>query len=262
MEEQKPQAVAGEIVPTEPVVEKQEIVARDPGAMSVEVLISKAIENGMTAETMEKFLAMRRELRAEAAKEAYDAAMAAFQAECPVIEKTKEAKDGTRVLYKYAPIDAIVEQVGAFIGKHGFSYSFRTDNKTDRVTVTCIVKHRGGHSEESTMETSLATKTGIMSGPQQIASTVTFNKRYAFCNAFGITTGDEDTDAAGKTGPALATPEQRVEIVKLATLAGLTTAQVVARSREKYGVAYDQITAVQADGIIAGLKVTIANKKP
>jgi len=33
-----------------------------------------------------------------------------------------------------------------------------------------------------------------MSAPQVVAATITFRKRYAFCNAFGIMTGDEDID--------------------------------------------------------------------
>ena len=36
-----------------------------------------------------------------------------------------------------------------------------------------------------------------MSAPQKFASAMTFAKRYAFCNAFGILTSDEDVDANG-----------------------------------------------------------------
>src|SRR5262249_52436437 len=35
----------------------------------------------------------------------------------------------------------------------------------------------------------------IMSQTQVVAAALTFAKRYAFCNAFGILTGNEDTDA-------------------------------------------------------------------
>lgn len=223
---------------------------------SVETMMMKAIEQGMTAETMEKFLSMRRELKAEHAKSEFDRAMAEFQAECPVIEKDKKAKDKNgKTMYSYAPLDSIVEQVGALIGKHGFSYTFKTDNKPERITVTCIVKHRDGHSEESTMETSLANKTDIMSGPQVIAATVTFNKRYSFCNAFGIMTGDEDTDAQGVgNGPKLATDAQKAEIDALATGAGLTKQELSTRFRDKYKVSITEMTDVQAQGVILSLK--------
>lgn len=179
-------------------------IARQPTAItqfqeSSERLISMAIDKNVPVETMEKLLAMRRELRAEAAKEEYNRAMAAFQAECPIIEKTTDGgktKEGSEAAYKYATLDHIIKQTRDIIAKHGFSYTFRQENDGNKVKVACIVSHIAGHSEESVMETGLSTKTGIMSGPQQIAATVSFNKRYSFCNAFGIATGDADVDAA------------------------------------------------------------------
>lgn len=258
MGEEKPQEVA--LVPT---TEHAPALPEQSVAPSVEMLMGQAIEKGITPETMEKFLAMRRELRAEAAKEAFDRDMALCQADLPIIEKTKEAKDEGKLLYKYAPIDEIIRQCGPVIAKHGFSYSFKTINTPALVKVIVIVKHKGGHSEESEMETSLATKTRIMSGPQQIAATVTFNKRYAFCNAFGITTGDEDTDGpAGKGEPVLATMEQKEEIYRLAQEIAMPMPEVGKRCREKYGVDFGAISNVQADGIIAGLKQRKAPASP
>lgn len=185
------------------VSEKRDVEMVQVDTTSVDSLISKAIEKGLDVTTMEKLLTMRREMKAEWAKEQFDLNMASAQAEFPIIEKTSSARDSSgKVLYTYAGIDAIVSQTKEIIGKYGFSYSFKTVNLTDKVTVTCIVKHKFGHTEESVMETALATKTGIMSAPQQTASTVTFNKRYAFCNAFGITTGDEDKEEAVRDAEA------------------------------------------------------------
>ncbi|MFA6097584.1 MAG: ERF family protein [Candidatus Paceibacterota bacterium] len=163
---------------------------------SVENLISQAIEKGTPVETMERLLAMRRELKAEFAKEAYDREMAEFQSECPTIKKTKSVKtDGGVVAYKYAPIESIVEQVKPLLKRYGFSYSTQTINQIDKVKAICIVKHMAGHSENYEMEVPLGNKTKIMSPTQVVAAATTFAKRYAFCNAFGILTGDEDTDA-------------------------------------------------------------------
>jgi hypothetical protein len=41
----------------------------------------------------------------------------------------------------------------------------------------------------------LGNKTQIMSDTQVTAAALTFAKRYAFCNVFGILTGDEDNEA-------------------------------------------------------------------
>jgi hypothetical protein len=148
---------------------------------------------------MERLLAMRRELKAEWAKEEFDRAMSAFQADCPTIEKTKGVKTKSGIVaYKYAPIESIVSQVKAFLKKHGFSYLTNMElieNGTIKVRVAIKVTHSGGHSAITAMTVPLGNKTDMMSQTQVVASAQTFAKRYAFCNAFGILTGEEDNDA-------------------------------------------------------------------
>jgi hypothetical protein len=188
-----------------------------PQSMNVEALIAQAIEKGTPVETMERILAMGREVRAELAKKAFDQSMAAFQADCPTIEKTKEVKTRSGVVaYRYAPIESIVEQVKPHLQKHGFSYSSNMElieNGTTKVKASIKVTHEGGHSEITDMTVPLGNKTDIMSQSQVVAAAQTFAKRYAFCNAFGILTGDEDTDARpaeSKAGPS----EQQIALVK------------------------------------------------
>ncbi len=164
---------------------------------NVESLMAKAIENGLSPETMEKFLAMRQQLKAEWAKEQFDKAMAKFQSECPTIVKTKGVKTKSgAIAYKYAPIESIVEQVKEPLQDNGFSYSTRQEFVENMVKISVKVTHSSGHSEVTEMTVPLGTKTDIMSQSQVVAAASTFAKRYAFCNAFGILTGDEDTDAA------------------------------------------------------------------
>jgi len=167
-------------------------------AGSIEGLIGQAINKGVPVETMERLLEMKRRWDADRAKEAFDKAMSGFQGECPVIVKSKpggKTKSG-QVAYMYAPLDVIIDQVRPLLQKHGFSYMIKTKMVSGLVTVTCTVKHQQGHSEDSSVEMPLGDRTSIMSAPQAVAATITFAKRYAFCNAFGIMTGDEDNDAA------------------------------------------------------------------
>ena len=162
---------------------------------SAEVLISQAIEKNVPVETMERLLAMRTQLKAEAAKEAYNTAMSAFQSECPTIVKSSsvKGKDG-KDRYKFAPLDAILKTVKPLLKTHGFSYSVDTIVEENWVTVMCKTTHSDGHSEVSQFKVPVD-KDGYMSQPQKFASALTFAKRYAFCNAFGILTGEEDDDA-------------------------------------------------------------------
>ena len=189
-----------EMIKVSPKTKKKEIAVRE-NQNSPEQLIAMAIQNGTPVETMERILAMAKDVKAEQAKEAFNNAMADFQGECPTIKKTRGVplKSG-KIAYHYAPIDSIVNQVKDLIKKYGFSYMIKTEtlkNEKGETSVKsiCIVKHRLGHAEQSEMEVPLGNKTDIMSSSQVVASASTFSKRYAFCNAFGIMTGDEDDDA-------------------------------------------------------------------
>lgn len=176
--------------PTKEVVVQKE-------KFSIESLIKDAIKNNTPVETMERLLAMRTQLKNEQAKEEFSKSMSKFQADCPVIKKDKaggKTNSGV-VAYYYAPLESIITQVGHLIQLYGFRYNFQTITGEDKVKVTCIVTHELGHSENSDVEVPLGAKTGVMSAPQVTASALTFAKRYAFCNAFGIMTGDEDNDA-------------------------------------------------------------------
>src|SRR5712691_9912361 len=145
---------------------------------------------------MERLLAMRRELKAEYAKEAFDHALSAFQSECPVIEKTKKVlnKDKTTTRYVYAPLETIIEQIKPLLRTHGFSYMVDANVEDKWVTAILKLTHELGHSETSSFKDPLDPES-YMNAPQRFASALTFAKRYAFCNALGILTGDEDDDS-------------------------------------------------------------------
>ncbi len=163
---------------------------------NVESLIFKAIEHGLSPETMEKFLTMRQQLKAEWAKEQYDKAMAKFQSECPTITKTKVVKTNSgAIAYRYAPIESIIEQIKSPLQVNGFSYSTRQEMLQNTVKISVKVTHTAGHSELTDMTVPLGGKTSIMSDTQVVAAASTFAKRYALTNAFGIMTADEDDDA-------------------------------------------------------------------
>ena len=164
--------------------------------MSPQALITLAIEKNVSVETMEKLMDLQDRWEIKKSKKQFDEAMASFQIDCPVIEKKKEVKNNSgMVLYSYAPLEVIVKETKNLLKKHGFNYSFKTKTEKDNMTVECIAKHIGGHSESSTMEVPTVGGTGIMSAPQKVASAMTFAKRYTFCNVFGIITADEDIDA-------------------------------------------------------------------
>jgi len=71
-----------------------------------------------------------------------------------------------------------------------------------------IVHHDAGHEEESSFSVPIDTES-FMNAPQKVGSARTFAMRYAYCNAFGILTSDEDDDAGAiEINAVLAASEQ------------------------------------------------------
>lgn len=160
-----------------------------------ETLIMQGINKGVSVDTMERLLIIRREVKVEQAREAFNFAMSAFQSECPTVKKNKgvKNKDGS-MRYKFASLDFIVEQVRPFMQKYRLSYTIDAEVDDKWVRATCRVTHELGHSETSTFKVPVDAN-AFMSQPQKFAAALTFAKRYAFCNVLGILTGDDDTDA-------------------------------------------------------------------
>jgi predicted Zn-dependent protease len=174
---------------------------------SVEAFISQAIDKQLPIETIERFLAMRKELRQDQAKEAFTMAMAQFQADCPVIAKTKEVKNKSgQVTYRYAPIDSIIIQVKKVLGENKLAYDFTETRDETRVTVTCTITHSLGHTKTSSFTVEIGSE-AFMTDTQKYGARNTFAKRYAFMNVLGIATGDEDTDAKEIEAPVPKAPK-------------------------------------------------------
>lgn len=163
---------------------------------SAESLLLAAVEKGADVDTMERLLAMRREIRAEEARDAYYSALTAFQSACPDIPKTKEVKKANGdLLYRYAPLDTIIKYVRPALEANGFSFTFNTELMTDGVTVTCTAHHKMGHSESSSIF--IPAHSGHNTNDaQQTGSANTYGKRYTFCNVFAIVAEEDDDGKA------------------------------------------------------------------
>lgn len=215
-------ASAGELAPIEPAATP--MVAAGPmrteaeDRYSPESLIALGIQKGMPVEALEKLMNLAKEVRERRAAEAFNEAMAAFQAECPIVRQRTPVmnKDGKTVRYLYAPLEQIVEDVKPYLTKNGLSYWFETKDEigtaegTDErgnkfsypmsyMTTTCVLQHRLGHAKRSSFRVPIQ-KSGHMSPVQEVGSSSTFAKRYSFCNVTGVIVGLEDDDGRGGVG--------------------------------------------------------------
>lgn len=189
-----------EKAPPKPKKEKKEIAVGENQEFNLEHLISQGISKGLPIETMKELLAMRKQLKDEWAKEQYYISLSEFQAYCPIIKKKatvnfKSPRTGRVTNYNYASLDMIVSQVKIVLREFGFSYTVKTKQNDNSVTAICMAHHKSGYSEETEFTVPID-KAAYMNEAQKVASALTYAKRYAFCNAFGVMTGDEDDDVS------------------------------------------------------------------
>jgi len=182
-------------------IKEAEMVTREVNSpvglptIDMQLIVSEAIKKESPTEVMRELFAYQRDREEKFAREQYGQSMAEFQAKCPTIEKTRQGNKS-----KFASLDDIVRQTKELRTHYGFSFRFEEEDGEKGSRVACVVTHECGHSERSTfpiMSEAIVSKTGsaVRSANQDYASALTFAKRYAFCNAFGIMTGDADTDA-------------------------------------------------------------------
>lgn len=153
-------------------------------------LMELAITQNADVDKLEKLMDLQERWEAKEAKKAHTKALSMFKSKCPIIEKTKKAYN-----YSYAPLPSIDEQIKGILQECGLSFRFEQSHKGGEIQVACVVTHVDGHSER-TMMSAEADNTGSKNAVQAIGSTNTYLQRYTLIGALGITTADEDDDAA------------------------------------------------------------------
>lgn len=124
-------------------------------------------------------------------------ALAAFQADMPVVAKTHTAKIKTRTggeySYSYADLADTVAAAAPLASKHGLSVT-QMPTWADGIDVlTTRVMHASGQWLESTMRLFLSEET-----PQAHGSAITYARRYGYCAALGIVADEDDDGAAAQ----------------------------------------------------------------
>jgi len=162
-------------------------------------LVHRAITSGADVVVLEKLLALQERWDANQARKAFDNAIAAAKADMPEIKKTsrvdfKSAKGHTQ--YSYEDLAEIAKSIKKPLGNHGLSYRFRTTSLApDHIAVTCIISHRDGYSEETTLAGG-PDASGNKNSIQAIGSAITYLQRYTLKAALGLAASDDDDGRA------------------------------------------------------------------
>jgi len=188
------------------IVQATAVEASPPAlASSPMELLSRALERGADLAMVEKLMDLAERQERNLAKKAFDAAVAEAKKEIPVIKANASGNNN-----RYADQGAFASVVDPIIGKHGLSYRFRANQTANLIEVTCVLSHRDGYSEETTLS-SAPDGSGNKNSIQAIGSALTYLQRYSLKLALGLAASkDDDGKAADSAEPISA--EQLAEI--------------------------------------------------
>lgn len=183
----------------------QPVVRMDPQA-----LLAAAVDKGAGVDTLERLVALAKDVRAEQARSAWYEAMSEFQRRCPTINKTSKANIPTSkgfYSYKYAPLDEIMATIRPLLGDLGLSvfWSSPPQAPAGYVVTSCRVAHVLGHVEESGQVSLPIPDSQDRSGGnplQRIGSALSYARRYSLMSIMGISPEDDD-DAQSAAAPKM-----------------------------------------------------------
>lgn len=156
-------------------------------------LLTFAVDKDLDIAKLEKLMDLRDRWQATEARKSFYESLMKFQKECPALPKTKLVKFNNTA-YCYTPLSKITTSIKAKLSECGLSYRWQNDDDGQTIKVTCIVTHKDGHSEQTTMSAG-ADKSGAKNEIQARGSAITYLQRYTLIGALGISTADQDTDA-------------------------------------------------------------------
>lgn len=183
-------------------------------------MLQRAVESGATVETLDKLLALQERWEKAQGRKSFDAAISAAKTEIPVVIRNRIGHNQKR----YADFAAMARAVDPVLGAHGLAYRFRTVQDDKNIRVTCVLSHRDGHYEETTLA-GPADTSGNKNAIQAIGSTLTYLQRYSLTQALGLAAADDDDGNAAGIGETI-TQEQADQIGDALEASG--------KSREKF----------------------------
>lgn len=222
-----------------------------PAAPTPMAMIERAVASGASIDTISKLMDLQDRWESNQARKAFDEAVSCAKAEIPPIAKNREGHNNKR----YADFAAIARVVDPILAKHGLSYRFRTSQTDTRVVVTCILAHRAGHSEESTLA-GPPDSTGSKNAIQAIGSTLTYLQRYSLVQALGLAASEDDD---GQKGGAVALTE--VQVDQITALITETGADIGRFLKWAQAESVSDIPASKFDAAVAMLQAKRGAKK-
>jgi len=175
-------------------------------------MLEKALASGAGIDVLERLMALSERWQVNQAQRAFSEALSAARGTMPFITKSNQVSYGQgKTQYKYEDLAYVIEQVTPSLSQNGLSFRWRTNSDTPGyVTVTCILSHRDGHSEENSLSGPYDTS-GNKNAIQAIGSVVTYLQRYTLKASLGVAAGHDDDGRQGE--PLKSPPVQNMQTV-------------------------------------------------
>lgn len=188
-------------------IKSEQPVMAQPESSLLAVISRVATDPNCDLDKMERLLNMQERVMAKQSEQAFNAAMAAMQAEIPSIAERGKGHNDKR----YATLEDIVDVVRPIMHKYGFAVSFRVAQAAPQITVTGVLMHKDGHREETSMMLAADTS-GSKNAVQAIGSSVSYGKRYVLAALLNIATRGEDDDGYAATPHTPVTQTQAIQL--------------------------------------------------
>ncbi len=213
------------------------------GAAMLSMIERASRDPNVDVEKFERLMLMKERVEKEAARKAFNAAIAAAKNEMPQIVRNAEGHNRMR----YADFSAIARAVDPILAKHGLSYRFRT-NQPDKATVsvTCIISHVDGFFEENTLSGG-PDKSGSKNDIQAVGSTLQYLQRYSLVGGLGLATTKDDDGQAASMGGGLSEDQ----LLKLRDMIESVGADEVKFARH---MKVERLSEIAASGFDAAMK--------
>ena len=162
-------------------------------------IASLAENDKLDTEKLKELVNLQFQIEERQAKQEFNKAFAAFQAECPVMEKVKKvdfsARSGNRVKYNYCPLEHLVQMIKKPLADNGLSYSFNIKQGNPYYELITTISHARGYSKEFSHFFNPIHQDSKMNLSQQQKSALTYAKRAGLESSLGVATKEEDDDA-------------------------------------------------------------------
>lgn len=183
-------------------------VDRSETAAVLHMIERVARDPSVDMDKMLKLMEWRKEMITDQRRAQFDEAVSAAKAAIPPIARNATGHNSK----KYADFGAIAKVVDPILGQHGLSYRFRT-TQNGTIAVTCILSHKAGHSEETTL-IGPADTSGNKNAIQAIGSTLTYLQRYSLVQMLGLAAAADDDGKAGANAATI-TQDQADNLIDL-----------------------------------------------